>query len=229
MRTVRCLSTALSAAAVVLVFQGVSQGAEPAMQMQPGHATETTAKAKTPGALLDDLAAQFDNVGKSVKANRLADVHEYAEVIGTDSKELASVGVPSDSAKRAKVEGYLKTMETVAKKLDEYGDANNADAVTSELEKGRALFALLAKQYPQEAKQKSVREQSSAPAEKKVDVKRDKEPAATEAGYYTCPMHPQVHQAQPGNCPICGMNLVYKKNDMDTTKMKSMDHGKMKM
>jgi len=24
---------------------------------------------------------------------------------------------------------------------------------------------------------------------------------------YTCPMHPQVRQAQPGKCPICGMNL----------------------
>ena len=24
---------------------------------------------------------------------------------------------------------------------------------------------------------------------------------------YTCPMHPQVRQASPGNCPICGMTL----------------------
>ncbi|HUP92748.1 MAG TPA: efflux RND transporter periplasmic adaptor subunit [Solimonas sp.] len=28
--------------------------------------------------------------------------------------------------------------------------------------------------------------------------------------YYTCPMHPQVRQDQPGNCPICGMTLVRK-------------------
>ncbi|MGQ0586539.1 MAG: efflux RND transporter periplasmic adaptor subunit [Gammaproteobacteria bacterium] len=26
--------------------------------------------------------------------------------------------------------------------------------------------------------------------------------------YYTCPMHPQVKQNEPGNCPICGMKLV---------------------
>ena len=35
--------------------------------------------------------------------------------------------------------------------------------------------------------------------------------AATEtsqaAGEYTCPMHPQVRQMGPGNCPICGMAL----------------------
>jgi FtsP/CotA-like multicopper oxidase with cupredoxin domain len=28
---------------------------------------------------------------------------------------------------------------------------------------------------------------------------------------YTCPMHPEVIQGQPGNCPKCGMNLVLKK------------------
>lgn len=27
---------------------------------------------------------------------------------------------------------------------------------------------------------------------------------------YTCPMHPQVHEDHPGNCPICGMTLVKK-------------------
>ena len=24
---------------------------------------------------------------------------------------------------------------------------------------------------------------------------------------YTCPMHPQIRQTTPGNCPICGMTL----------------------
>lgn len=25
---------------------------------------------------------------------------------------------------------------------------------------------------------------------------------------YTCPMHPEIIQDKPGNCPKCGMNLV---------------------
>ena len=25
---------------------------------------------------------------------------------------------------------------------------------------------------------------------------------------YTCPMHPEIVQDKPGDCPICGMNLV---------------------
>lgn len=33
--------------------------------------------------------------------------------------------------------------------------------------------------------------------------------AISETGdYYTCTMHPQVHSDKPGNCPICGMELV---------------------
>ncbi len=30
------------------------------------------------------------------------------------------------------------------------------------------------------------------------------------AAYYTCPMHEEIKQAQPGKCPICGMTLVKK-------------------
>jgi hypothetical protein len=28
--------------------------------------------------------------------------------------------------------------------------------------------------------------------------------------YYTCPMHPQIKEEKPGNCPICGMTLIKK-------------------
>ena len=35
-----------------------------------------------------------------------------------------------------------------------------------------------------------------------------KAPAAT----FTCVMHPEIVRDQPGNCPICGMKLVPKKD-----------------
>jgi hypothetical protein len=35
------------------------------------------------------------------------------------------------------------------------------------------------------------------------------QPAAT-SFYYTCVMHPEIHQDQPGKCPKCGMTLVKK-------------------
>src|SRR5687767_622800 len=32
-------------------------------------------------------------------------------------------------------------------------------------------------------------------------------PAADAEAEYTCPMHPEIRQKGPGNCPICGMAL----------------------
>ena len=29
--------------------------------------------------------------------------------------------------------------------------------------------------------------------------------------FYTCVMHPQIHESKPGNCPICGMTLIKEK------------------
>ena len=38
---------------------------------------------------------------------------------------------------------------------------------------------------------------------------------ATEGAVYTCPMHPEVRQNHPGNCPKCGMALEAEMPDLD--------------
>ena len=35
----------------------------------------------------------------------------------------------------------------------------------------------------------------------------DTVPAGWSGAVYTCPMHPEVRQTEPGSCPICGMGL----------------------
>jgi Cu(I)/Ag(I) efflux system membrane fusion protein len=45
------------------------------------------------------------------------------------------------------------------------------------------------------------------------------EPVKSE--YYTCPMHPHIHQEHDGDCPICGMSLVSKQID----NMPALDDG----
>lgn len=50
---------------------------------------------------------------------------------------------------------------------------------------------------------------------KKASTVQTSVPAATEAehvdpeGFWTCSMHPQIHQHEKGNCPICGMALIH--------------------
>ena len=39
-------------------------------------------------------------------------------------------------------------------------------------------------------------------------TKTDDHATVGEKVYYTCSMHPQVHQDAPGKCPICGMELI---------------------
>ena len=47
----------------------------------------------------------------------------------------------------------------------------------------------------------------AAPQQYIGGAKPEPAPAAPEGTIYTCPMHPEVQQPQPGNCPICGMAL----------------------
>ncbi len=46
---------------------------------------------------------------------------------------------------------------------------------------------------------------------KQMDMSK-KQPASSPAGaaHFTCPMHPEIQQPKPGQCPECGMTLVEK-------------------
>lgn len=51
----------------------------------------------------------------------------------------------------------------------------------------------------------------SAPAS---EMSEDHEHVADENGVWTCSMHPQIRQNEPGSCPICGMDLIPLESDM---------------
>ncbi|MEQ6120264.1 efflux RND transporter periplasmic adaptor subunit [Reichenbachiella sp. MALMAid0571] len=43
------------------------------------------------------------------------------------------------------------------------------------------------------------------------------EHATNDQGQWTCSMHPQIRQNEPGSCPICGMELIPVKSDINTS------------
>ncbi|ADU15456.1 copper-transporting P-type ATPase [Asticcacaulis excentricus] len=46
-----------------------------------------------------------------------------------------------------------------------------------------------------------------------------------EGGQYTCPMHPEIRQSGPGQCPICHMNLVLAADKPAEKPAEASDHG----
>lgn len=44
------------------------------------------------------------------------------------------------------------------------------------------------------------------------------------AAVYTCSMHPEIIRDEPGNCPICGMTLVKKVTEGQSTESHSIDY-----
>ncbi len=44
----------------------------------------------------------------------------------------------------------------------------------------------------------------------KSDAEKSPKKPPSEAAYWTCVMHPEIHQEKPGQCPKCGMTLVRK-------------------
>lgn len=57
-------------------------------------------------------------------------------------------------------------------------------------------------------------------------VNKPKETKSSSKVVYTCPMHPEIKRDQTGDCPICGMNLVFEKGDASNEEEKA--YHKMK-
>ncbi len=54
-------------------------------------------------------------------------------------------------------------------------------------------------------------------SEASLAITASPEAAQGQGVIYTCPMHPQIRQPKPGNCPICGMALEPEKVSLDAT------------
>lgn len=57
-------------------------------------------------------------------------------------------------------------------------------------------------------------------------TKHNHQPTDHTGDYYTCPMHPEIHENKPGKCPKCGGMDLVKKSDMDSGHAEH-DHASM--
>jgi rubrerythrin len=64
-----------------------------------------------------------------------------------------------------------------------------------------------------ESEKKTVADEMKKTSEemkKTSEEMKEKSETNSQAFYYTCPLHPQIHADKPGKCPICGMTLIKK-------------------
>lgn len=66
------------------------------------------------------------------------------------------------------------------------------------------------KKLSDEMKAKSDAEKKST----KEPPPKSSQRRSADAGYWTCVMHPEIHESKPGQCPKCGMTLVKKEGEL---------------
>lgn len=158
-------------------------------QHEHGEHADKEGKMKIPDTvegIFKEIHEHHMELADLVKNKKLAEVHHHAFAV----RDLANA-LPAKAAtdKKKQVEGTTKSIAGLAEDLDKSGDANDQAKTEAGLKKLDGLITALETQF---------------------GIKHNPGPTAA-AMQYTCPMHPEVVQDKPGNCPKCGMKLVPKK------------------
>jgi Cu(I)/Ag(I) efflux system membrane fusion protein/cobalt-zinc-cadmium efflux system membrane fusion protein len=159
------------------------------------------------------VRVEMENIDLELKPGMIAGMLINAQ---SDDDRLI---IPSESiihTGKRKVVFVTKTLgkfEPREVKTGLVGD-NYVTEVVSGLEEGETVvtsgqFLLDSESQLQEAVKKFL--EAQLPSESEAQIPHEHADEEVSKELYTCPMHPQIVQEQPGQCPICGMDLVKKK------------------
>lgn len=143
----------------------------------------------TAADIIQAINKEETNLAKVISDKQLDDVHHHAFAIRDLVNALPDKSPNLTADQLGKLKGEAKFVALLAGRLDEFGDAKNQTATEDSFKKLQGILKQIKSLYPDSAAK------SSGMAEMQ----------------YTCPMHPEVVQDSPGNCPKCGMKLVVKK------------------
>ena len=136
----------------------------------------------TTAGILKEVKEHEEELGKIITDKQLDKVHEVAFEIRDLVNALPDKSKDLAADKLSKVKANAKFVADLAKRLDESGDSKDQAGTEANFKKLQGILKQIRALYPD----------SAADAQ------------------YTCPMHPEVVQSAPGNCPKCGMKLVAK-------------------
>jgi len=128
---------------------------------------------------------------ETIAAGKLDQVHEAAYEIRDMVKALSEKSGALAPASLKNVKSASGRVTEIASQLDNYGDAGDKAKTEEQFQRLTKELAFIQSQYSPE-------------------ILGGKESLAQNRVVYTCPMHPEVQQSTPGNCPKCGMKLQPK-------------------
>jgi len=107
------------------------------------------------------------------------------------------------------IQNELSRTETAAKSAESmsHGDMPGMEMKTDDQKKAPSAPTVEQEKKAIDTEMKKTDEEMKQTSE---ELKKRSEQTEPQAFYYTCVMHPEIHQDKPGKCPKCGMTLVKK-------------------